>query len=79
MNHKLSRRIFIIGLLLTIVVALLGGIFLKDWIVWVAVGLFAVNLIQQATFDKCPHCGEWFSFRAPEPDFCPKCGKKLDE
>ncbi|MBE6892980.1 MAG: hypothetical protein E7482_03075 [Ruminococcaceae bacterium] len=78
MNHKLSRKIFNIGILVTVAVALLGGIFMKEWLIWVSVGIFVLNLFQQGAFDKCPHCGEWFNFRAAEPDFCPKCGEKLD-
>ncbi|MBQ6878521.1 MAG: hypothetical protein IJO22_09025 [Oscillospiraceae bacterium] len=78
MNHKISRRIFNIGLLVTVAVALLGGILMKEWIIWVSVGIFALNFVQQLLFDRCPHCDEWFSYRSKEPDFCPRCGKKLD-
>ena len=79
MNHKLSRKIFIIGLFATIAVAILATIFMKEWLIWVCVGIFVLDLFQQSIFDKCPNCGEWFNFRAAEPDYCPKCGKKLDE
>ena len=37
MNHKLSRKIFNIGILVTVAVALLGGIFMKEWLIWVSV------------------------------------------
>ena len=77
MNHKLSRKIFNIGLLAAVAVALLGGIFMKVWLLWLCVGLLVLNLMQQNAFDRCPHCGEWFNPRAAEPDFCPKCGKNL--
>ena len=79
MNHKLSRKIFNIGLLAAVAVALLGGIFMKVWLLWLCVGLLVLNLMQQNAFDRCHHCGEWFNPRAAEPDFCPKCGKKVDE
>ena len=79
MNHKLSRKIFNIGLLVAVAVALLGGIFMKVWLLWLCVGLLILNLMQQNAFDRCPHCGEWFNPRAAEPDFCPHCGKKVDE
>ena len=79
MNRKLSRRIFNTGLGLVVLLVLLWCVLQKDWICWVCIGIFILNFIQQAVFDKCPHCGEWFSFRAKEPAFCPRCGKKLDE
>ncbi len=43
-------------------------------------GVFAMLLgIGQAlVFYKCPHCGEKFSIRGKKPDYCPKCGSKLD-
>lgn len=79
MDHKLSRMIFNIGLGVVIILALLGGVFEKLWLCWSALGIFAADLIQQMLFDRCPDCGEWFNFRAKEPDFCPRCGKNLKE
>ena len=55
MNHKLSRKIFIIGLFATIAVAILATIFMKEWLIWVCVGIFVLNLFQQSIFDKCPN------------------------
>ena len=79
MNHKLSRRFFNIGLALAVILIFVWAFLQKDWIGWGGVGVFALSLIQQALFDRCPDCGEWFSYRVKSPDFCPRCGKDLDK
>lgn len=77
MNHKLSRLLFNIGLALAAILILAWSFLQKDWVAWCGVGVFVLALIQQALFDHCPYCGEWFHFRAKAPDFCPRCGKDL--
>ena len=42
------------------------------------VAVMIAALLQAMIFYKCPYCGERFNIRGRKPDYCPKCGNKLN-
>lgn len=44
----------------------------------IAIILIIMSFVIKFIYYRCPHCKEMLPFRAPVPNYCPKCGKKID-
>jgi len=60
------------------VIFLGGGLFESVGILLTGITVFIASLIYRLYFIRCPHCGDnWLGLKTM-PDYCPKCGNKID-
>lgn len=78
MDHIKSYRILFWGCLIGLICALIGAA--SELVLLSIIGLviMAAAFFQGFLFFKCPHCGEGWNIRGAKPDYCPRCGKKID-
>lgn len=83
MDYRTSYRLMLLGIWGG-GIAVLVGMFLGrtlsvgNIIAGVGAAAMVVGLGQALVFYKCPHCGNHFNIRGAKPDYCPKCGGKLE-
>lgn len=77
MNHKISSKLFIFGMILTVVVGVVGSLVKVSWTPMVMVAIIVVDLIQASIYLKCPKCGGSLNTR-PRSNYCPHCGTEID-
>ncbi len=49
-----------------------------DWLLPVGGILAVLGVLWQIFMVRCPHCGDTIGYPADHPEFCAKCGQKLD-
>jgi len=60
------------------VVLLGGGILESIGVMLSGIFIFIASLIYRLYFIRCPHCGDHWLGVKTMPDYCPKCGSKID-
>lgn len=79
MNYRQSYQLLNTALAAGLVIALLGAILDKPWIMTLGGAIAIAGVVQAVLFCRCPNCGESMETRGGLPAYCPSCGNKLEE
>ena len=77
MNYKLSGRIRVVCLFITIILCIYATLTQKSWLTVAAIVIYAAATLQYSIFHRCPRCGEGFRYLT-NGGYCPRCGEKLE-
>lgn len=77
MNYKMSARIRLVCLFITIILCGTAFVTGNSWITAAAVIIYVIGAIQFSIFHRCPRCGVGFRYER-RGGYCPHCGEKLD-
>ena len=47
-------------------------------LLWIGVAVFLSSYVYRLIFIHCPYCGDKWLTTTPPPEYCPKCGKKVE-
>ncbi len=86
MNHKQSHRILRMGQFGCFVPLALAYLLSQDpeltksavTLCMLGAVMFFGAVIQALLFYRCPHCDAPFEIRSFRPDYCSRCGKRID-
>lgn len=79
MNYKKSYILLQICLYTSLLLCMICLMTEISWIGIVGFVVFAVGLVQSMVFYHCPYCGTPLNIRGRKPQYCPECGKALDD
>lgn len=78
MSYKVSYRLYQVLMLVALALAVAGWVSKVTWLIYIAIVVFAVAIIQTRFFYKCPHCKKPLDFRMKLSTHCPECGRPFD-
>lgn len=74
-------RIHMILFWLGVAIVVVGRIFSEPlhphWLMWIGLAVFLSSFGYRLLFVHCPHCHDLWVGMATLPEYCPKCGKKI--
>ena len=73
---KVRERIFLIAVLISILLLLIG-IEIKFFYI-LGIPLYLLSIFYAFLAFRCPHCDAFLGIRMLSFDHCPKCGKELE-
>lgn len=79
MNRSLAQMILVVGTVLMLVLCVVFSINHMATATIVAAVIWLVGYCVMARFLRCPHCGRLPGRDSFFAEFCPYCGKKLEE
>ena len=79
MNRSLAKLILVVGTVLMLVLCVVFSINHMATATIVAAVIWLVGYCVMARFLRCPHCGRLPGRDSFFAEFCPYCGKKLEE
>ena len=75
-------RICAILFWLGVAIVVIGGIFSEPpnphWLMWIGVVVFLSSFGYRLLYIHCPHCNDLWAGMPAIPEYCPKCGKKIE-
>ena len=78
MNYKVSYRLYQALLVAALALAVAGwGVHIR-WMLYGAILVFALAILEVRLFYKCPHCKKPMDFRMKLSTHCSECGRPLD-
>lgn len=79
MDYKKSYYILWFGGLGFLAAGVFAAMLKLYWPAVILLLMITVCGVQADIFYRCPHCGGRFSSRSPRrPDFCSRCGQRID-
>ena len=79
MNRSLAQMILVVGTVLMLILCVLFSINHLPMATVVVAVVWLVGYCVMARFLRCPHCGRLPGRDSFFAEFCPYCGKKLEE
>lgn len=79
MNRSLAKLILVVGTVLMLILCVLFSINHLPVATAVLAAVWLVGYCVMARFLRCPHCGRLPGRDSFFAEFCPYCGKKLEE
>ena len=75
-------RICAILFWLGVAIVVIGGIFSEPpnphWLMWIGVVVFLSSFGYRLRYIHCTHCNDLGAGMPSIPEYCPKCGKKIE-
>ena len=75
-------RICAILFWLGVAIVVIGGIFSEPlnphWLMWIGVVVFLSSFGYRLLYIHCPNCNDIWAGMPSIPEYCPKCGKKIE-
>lgn len=78
MNYKRSEKLFSATCYLCIALVVVSTVLEIRWLSAAGLGVLVLGVLQMLLFYKCPYCGKHFSLRKKRAEYCPECGKELE-
>ena len=75
-------RICAILFWLGVAIVVIGGIFSEPlnphWLMWIGIVVFLSSFGYRLLYIHCPLCNDLWAGMPSIPEYCPKCGKKIE-
>jgi len=78
-HANVSGNLTLAGLAIAAIGAYFSNPLEPHFILWVGIAILVAGMLYRLLFVRCPHCGDRFIGLRTFPEFCPQCGKKMDE
>ena len=78
-HANVSGILMMTGMVIEVIGAYFSDPLHVHFILWMGVAVLGASMLYRVLFVRCPHCGDRFIGLRTFPEFCPQCGKKMDE
>jgi len=78
-SFKTRERIFLLGLLIGFLVLIIGLYGSIPLIVAIAIVIDVLSVVYARLAFRCPHCDGFLGIRDGIHNYCPQCGKRIEE
>ena len=76
-HTQITSILFWGGIAITLIGSIYSNPLDPHWLLWVGVAVFLSAFLYRLIFIHCPYCHDLWAGMPTIPEYCPKCGKKL--
>ena len=78
-HTQISMGLFGVGFVIALFYNIFSRLLSPHWVLWIGVAVFLSSFLYRLIFVRCPHCGDLWAGMSWLPEYCPNCGKKVDQ
>lgn len=77
-HTRICNILFWLGVIIVVISSIFSEPLNPHWLLWVGLAVFLSAFIYRLLTVRCPHCHDGWFGQPAIPEYCPKCGKKID-